>query len=126
LDASTDDVWRALTDPDLLGAWLGSVVALDVRPGGEGVIVEPGGEVRRARIDEVEPARRLALRWWPGGGSGPESTVELDLEETAEGTRLVVTETLVASASASVAGARWGVRLLLPGCCLLTGAVARV
>ena len=96
LDASVDDVWRAVTEPELLGDWLGSVVELDVRPGGEGVIVEAGGEVRRARIEEVEPARRLALRWWPEDGSGPESTVELELEETVVGTRLVVTETLVA------------------------------
>jgi len=130
LDASVDDVWRAMTEPDLLGDWLGALVELDVRPGGEGVIVEPDGAVRRARIDEVEPARRLALHWWPEDGSGPESTVELDLEETGEGTRVVVTETLVETASASgsarasAATYRWGVRFLLLGCCLLRATVA--
>jgi uncharacterized protein YndB with AHSA1/START domain len=126
LAASVDDVWRAVTEPELLGDWLGSVVELDIRPGGEGVIVESDGEVRRARIEEVEPARRLALRWWPEDGSGPESTVELELEETVEGTRLVVTETLAESASPPVASARWGVRMLLLGCCLLQATAARV
>jgi len=122
LDAPAEDVWRALTEPELLGEWLGSVVELDVRPGGAGVIVEDDGAVRRARVDEVDWARRLALRWWPEDGGGPESTVELELEPVPGGTRLVVTETLAGPASASAcasASARWGVRILLLGCCLL-------
>lgn len=137
LDAPAEDVWRALTEPALLGDWLDSVVELDVRPGGDGVLVDPDGAVRRARVDEVEPARRLALRWWPEDGSGPQSTVELDLEETAAGTRVVVTETLVPTrpgtlptasaspvASARAAGDRWGARFVLLGCCLLRATVA--
>ncbi len=133
LDAPAADVWRALTEPELLGDWLDSDVELDVRPGGDGVFVEPDGAVRRARVDEVEPARRLALRWWPEDGSGPESKVELDLQATPAGTRVIVTETLVRSGSASaatmtasagVAGDRWGVRFLLLGVCLLRATVA--
>lgn len=125
LDASVDDVWRAMTEPALLADWL-DVVELDVRPGGDGIIVEPGGAVRRARVDDVQPARRLALCWWPEDGSGPASTVELDLEETPTGTRIVVTET-VASGSATAAAqaeVRWGVRFLLLGCCLVRAAVS--
>ena len=131
LDAPAEDVWRALTEPELLGDWLGQEVELDVRPGGAGVIVEADGAVRRARVEEVEPARRLALRWWPEDGDGPESTVELDLEATGGGTRLVVTETLVepapavASASAAAVSARWSGRLLLLGCSLLVASSAR-
>ncbi|HEV2760808.1 MAG TPA: SRPBCC family protein [Acidimicrobiales bacterium] len=132
LHATLDDVWRALTEPQLLGDWLDSSVELDVRPGGEGVIVEADGAVRRACVDEVDPARRLVLRWWPEDGGGPESTVELELEQTPDGTRVVVIETLTAtipgsttaSASASAASGRWAARFLLLGCCLLRVTVA--
>ena len=132
LEAPAEDVWRALTDPDLLADWLDGDVDLDVRPGGGGTIVEPDGVVRRARVDEVVPARRLSLRWWPEDGDGPASTVRLDLEPTDGGrTRLVVTETLLAPVpgrAAPVASAaldvRWGVRFLLLGCRLLVPAAA--
>ena len=131
LDAPVDDVWRALTEPALLADWLDSAVDLDVRPGGEGAIVEADGAVRRARVDAVEPARRLSLRWWPEDGTGPASMVELDLEATPRGTRVVVTETLLPSPSpssslgptASLSADRWGVRFLLLGCCLLRATV---
>src|SRR5918994_2391423 len=44
LPATRDDVWRALTSPDELSAWLGQVVELDARPGGAGVLWgAPGG-----------------------------------------------------------------------------------
>ena len=132
LEAPAEDVWRALTDRDLLADWLEGDVDLDMRPGGGGTIVEPDGVVRRARVDEMVPARRLSLRWWPEDGAGPASTVRLDLEQTDGGqTRLVVTETLlapvpgravpVASAALDV---RWGVRFLLLGCRLLVPAAA--
>jgi len=125
LEAAIDEVWRAVTTPELLGGWLEGDVEVDVRPGGDGVLVEPDGAVRRMLIDEVRPARRLALRWWPEDGSGPASTVELDLLPTPVGTLLVVTETLLerhpvrATASAGAASARWDLRLVLLGCSLL-------
>ena len=130
LDATLDQVWRAMTEPRLLGDWLDSDVELEVCPGGEGIIVEPDGAVRRACVDEVEPARRLALRWWPEDGGGPESKVEFDLQQTPDGTRVVVTETLIvaapgsATASAATADGRWAERFLLLGCCLLRVPVA--
>ena len=150
LEAGVDDVWRAVSTPELLSGWLDGEVEVDVRPGGDGTIIEPDGAVRRLHIDEVEPARRLALHWWPEDGSSPASTVELDLHPTPGGTRLVVTETLAphlawaraalqsgshgaraalqsgshgARASAA-ASARWDVRLLLLGCSLLQAPVA--
>lgn len=125
LDAPADEVWRALTEPALLADWL-DVVELDVRPGGEGRIVEPDGAIRRARVDEVEDARRLALCWWPEDGSGPVSTVEFELEATPTGTRVVVIETMASASAAATARAdyRWGARFLLLGCCLVRAAVA--
>ncbi len=129
LEAGVDDVWQAVTTPELLSGWLEGEVDVDVRPGGDGVLVEPEGTVRRMRVDEVEPPRRLALQWWPEDGSGPASTVELDLQPTPGGTRLVVTETLLAptplaAKASSAAGSRWDVRFLLLGCSLLRVAAA--
>ena len=123
LDAEVDEVWEAITTPEQLSGWLEGEVDVDVRPGGDGVLVEPDGAVRRMRIDEVEPARRLALQWWPEDGSTPASTVEFDLEPIPGGTHLVVTETLAArspvNACASTSSSDphpWDVRLLLLGC----------
>ncbi len=125
LDAPAADVWRALTEPEMLADWL-DVVELDVRPGGEGLIVEPDGPIRRARVDEVQAARRLALCWWPEDGSGPASRVELELEATPTGTRVVVTETMASVSPAATARAdvRWGARFLLLGCCVVRAAVS--
>ena len=124
LEAPVEHVWEALTTPALLSGWLEGAVDIDVRPGGEGTIVEAGGAVRRAQVDEVEPARRLALQWWPEDGSSPASRVELDLEPTPAGTRLLVTETVVTESSITMSDragntARWDIRLLLLGCSLV-------
>ena len=127
LEAGVDDVWQAVTTPELLSGWLEGDVDVDVRPGGDGVLVEPGGAVRRMRVDEVEPPRRLALQWWPEEGSEPASTVQLDLQPTPGGTRLVVTETRLAptTVAASAAAGRWDLRFLLLGCSLVGAAACR-
>ncbi|CAA9248989.1 MAG: hypothetical protein AVDCRST_MAG76-2174 [uncultured Acidimicrobiales bacterium] len=129
LEAPVDHVWEAVTTPALLSRWLDGAVDLDVRPGGEGTIIEPDGAVRRAQVEEVEPARRLALQWWPEDGSSPASRVELDLEPTPGGTRLLVTETVLNETSITMSArvatsARWDIRLLLLGCSLLRSPVA--
>ncbi len=130
LEAEVGDVWAAMTTPEMLSGWLEGDVEVDVRPGGGGLIVEPDGARRRLRVDEVRHSERLALRWWPEDGSGPASTVELDLHPTPGGTRLVVTETRVgrrpyaATSSAAAGSSRWDVRLLLLDCCLLRSPLA--
>jgi uncharacterized protein YndB with AHSA1/START domain len=133
LDASPAEVWRALTEPDELVAWFGPDVELDLRPGGRGRFVDDDGSARRAVVDEVHQGERLVLRWWPEGddpGAGA-SVVTFVVAPTGSGTRLVVTERLVARAStaslqAAAAAARtawmWRLDLLL----LRLAAVARV
>src|SRR5215468_1810782 len=101
LDASPDDVWRALTEPDELAAWFGPEADLDVRPGGRGRVVDDDGCVRQAVVDQIRAGERLVLRWWPEGddpGAGA-SVVTFVVAPTGSGTRLVVTERLVARAS---------------------------
>lgn len=93
MPAPPAEVWEALTVPERLEEWFANDVELEVEPGGEGTFTWGNGEVRRARVDEVEPGRRLAFRWSedePEAGS--ETTVVFTLEEVPEGTRVTVTE----------------------------------
>jgi uncharacterized protein YndB with AHSA1/START domain len=91
LDAPVEEVWEALTEPERLEEWFANDVELDLETG-EGVFRWDDGEVRIARVEEVEPARRLRLRWWDDAG---ESEVAFELVAIPEGTRLVVRETTV-------------------------------
>ena len=116
LDADLARVWHALTDRDELSDWLGGAVELEMCPGGHGTIVDDEGMVRHALIRDVDPERRLSLRWWPEDGpeDGAVSEVIFELCPTDGGTRLVVTETPLepTSARASVAkAAYWEARL---------------
>lgn len=86
LPATADELWEALTDSEQLSEWFGAEVELDPRPGGDGAFVADDGEVRRARVEEVEPGRRLAFRWWPEhGGEGAATRVELVVEDGGDG-----------------------------------------
>ena len=92
-DAPPDEVWEALTDPERLEEWFANDVEFDLDRGG--VFRWEDGEVRHAVVEEVEPERRLSIRWWDP--SAPEeSEVTFTLDETEDGTRLVVTETATA------------------------------
>jgi uncharacterized protein YndB with AHSA1/START domain len=113
IDAGAEDVWSAVTDPDLRAAWLDDDDASE----------------RSVRVDEVDAGRRLVWTWWRPDDEPGASTVEIALRPLdGGGTRVVVTETLAlpmpvakararASATASAAlsasaGRRWDRRLL--------------
>jgi uncharacterized protein YndB with AHSA1/START domain len=125
LDASPDDVWRALTEPDELAAWFGREAELDAQPGGRGRFVDDDGLVRRAVVDQVRPGEELVLRWWPEGDDGTgASVVTFVVAPTTSGSRLIVTERLAAAGAvtdrameAAAAAARtawmWRLDLLL-------------
>jgi uncharacterized protein YndB with AHSA1/START domain len=98
IPAARDAVWRAMTDLDLLSAWLGEVVELDPRAGGAVLVREPDGSARRGLVERVEPARALVFRWrrLTGAGRslevGEATRVAFTLEDDGPGTRLTVTE----------------------------------
>ena len=112
LDADVDDVWRAVADPDERALWLD----------------DPDARARRVRVDEVsggDAARRMVWTWWHPGDEGDASTVSVVVApRIGGGTRVVVTERLVAPApatlraSAAAGGFRsrsallWGHRML--------------
>ena len=83
LDSPPEKVWRALTTPHLLAAWLA--------PGVTGTKVGDrfhleGAEPADCEILEADPEKRLRLAWRRADQSPPiDSTVTFEISETAEG-----------------------------------------
>lgn len=90
LEAAADEVWSAITDPDLRSHWLD----------------DDDAQARTVRLDEVDADRRLVWTWWRPDDESGASTVEIVLTPTAVGTRLVVTESLPAAGPSPLGSAR--------------------
>ncbi len=85
-----DTAWASLVDPAELAAWLADEVQLEIEVGAEGWLRWGDGEPVRATVEEVAERRRIVLRW--SDPEGPETIVELALDDVPGGTRLVVLE----------------------------------
>lgn len=101
IGASRERVWAVLTEPAFLGRWFGNgePVKVDLRPGGLLVFDHGVHGVIPARVETVEPPRRLSWRWSQGAaGEEPDDTnatlVEFTLtgDESSAGTRLTMVE----------------------------------
>lgn len=92
LPVPAEDAWPLLEDAEGLERWLADKVDLTVAPGESGTLRE-GGVDRSVVVEEVEPGRRVALRWWTGGDEADAALVDLTLEPVGDDrSRLVVTE----------------------------------
>lgn len=100
LDADPAAVWRAITDPAWLREWLAEEAELELWPGGEARFTVDGLP-RSGWVEEVSPpvgdgpARSGRLTFWwqlDGEAEEPASRVCMELTETAQGTRVRVTE----------------------------------
>lgn len=91
LAAPREEVWRSLTDPGELMRWLAEDAQLDLHPGGDLRMRTADGEERTGWVEEADPSRRLAF-WWRAGDDAEPTRVEFELEQEADGTRLVLTE----------------------------------
>jgi uncharacterized protein YndB with AHSA1/START domain len=101
LRASRARVWRALTNPDELGAWFGmNIAGATIAPGAHvvGHMTHPGYEHVRfdAKIEEVVPEQRFAWRWHPNAldpkvdySAEPRTLVTFTLEDAPDGGTLV-------------------------------------
>jgi uncharacterized protein YndB with AHSA1/START domain len=108
VEAGADEVWSAISDPELRALWLD----------------DDDARSRELRLDEVDDGRRLVWTWWRPDNEPRASRVEIELAPTVGGTRVVITETpasaSVGHANAAVraapatlrAGDRWTYRLL--------------
>jgi uncharacterized protein YndB with AHSA1/START domain len=107
LHADREDVWRALTDPELAEQWLADEVELELREGGEVVFRYDDRPERRGHVREVHDEERLSITW--RRDAQPESDVEFVLADAAAGTRLVVVESRRAGGPVGSSG--WDERL---------------
>jgi uncharacterized protein YndB with AHSA1/START domain len=128
LDIDAERLWHALSDANGLATWLGDEVALDVREGAVGTVLDDG-VLRHVRVDRVREGHELSFTWWEDGQAEVASTVRIDIAALPDGgSRLAILETfdpgsprLTARASAS-ARDRWGVRVLCLWACTVAAA----
>jgi len=114
LHAPISRVWRALSDSTEFGSWFGMKFNAPFAPGAimRGVIVPTtvDAEVAKSQkpyegipfdivIDRMEPEKLLSFRWHPGAidpnidyAAEPTTLVVFELQETAEGVLLTLTE----------------------------------
>jgi uncharacterized protein YndB with AHSA1/START domain len=114
LDHPPAQVWRALTEPALLAAWL---LPNDFRPEvGHRFAFRPDGRLEGGPIAcevlDLEPERRLRLSWASAdpaerdaAGRRLDSVVTFDLEPVARGTRLRIVHCGLPASLRPLAGA---------------------
>ena len=92
VEAPVEEAWAAITDRNELSVWFGAEVELDPEPLSKATFHFPDGSERFAIVEEVEPPRRLAWRWWPAGDRSAATRVAIELEPVDEETRVTVVE----------------------------------
>jgi uncharacterized protein YndB with AHSA1/START domain len=103
-------VWRALTEPDLLAAWLLPVIGLELEPGAAFTFQadpQPGWDgVVDCRLVEIETHRKLSWQWVVGD---IDTVVTFTLTPTKSGTHLsLVHAGFGPEQKRNFAGARYG------------------
>lgn len=61
IPASVDEVWAALTTHDGVVTWLWRDARVELRPGGDWIVLYPGGKTGGGTIISFEPKQRLTL-----------------------------------------------------------------
>jgi len=113
-ELSTEELWALVRDGAAWATWMVDEAAVDVRPDGEGIVVDGGAE-RGVRITSMGDGH-LSFTWWPSGEEQLASTVELVVLPRGSGSALHVTERFPGAAMASTAaaaGVAWDLRTLL-------------
>lgn len=90
IQASPEEVFRYLTQPDAMVEWMGQSAVLESEPDGR-FEVDVNGVPIRGRYVEVDPPRRVVVTWGAAGNDvlPPGSTrVEFTLTPTSTGTQL--------------------------------------
>lgn len=87
--APVREVWDAITTPERIARWYGTITGPPPRRPGDAFEVElGGGMLRRAALESCEAPSVLAYTWW--SGDGDPGLVRIDLEAVGDETRLTV------------------------------------
>jgi uncharacterized protein YndB with AHSA1/START domain len=111
-----EKVWRALTDPELLGEWLLPLVEGKLEPGGRFMFrtrPQPGWDgTVNCRVLEIDPCKKLSYTWVVGH-MGLDTVVTFTLAPTASGTRLSLVQSgFKPNQKQNFGGARYGWRMM--------------
>jgi uncharacterized protein YndB with AHSA1/START domain len=114
LHHSPEKVWRALTDPVLLGEWLLPVVGLELEPGAAFTLKappQPGWDgIVNCRILEIEAHKKISYAWVVGD---IDTVVTFTLTPTASGTRLSLLQSgFKPNQKQNLGGARYGWKMM--------------
>ena len=109
-----EKVWRALTDPALLGEWLLPVLDLKLEPGAAFTFTappQPGWDgIVHCRLLEIDAHRRLSYTWVV---DDIDTVVMFTLTPTASGTRLSLVQSgFKPDQKRNFGGARYGWRMM--------------
>ena len=94
--ARPETVWEFLVDREKAIRWMGIDATLEPEPGGLYRVEVIPGTVARGTFVDVDPPRRLVFTWgWEPNAAGEtydvepgSSTIEIQLEEDGDGTKL--------------------------------------
>lgn len=107
-EASPEEVWSALTEPERLGRWLADVAELELRVGGRFLLrwsESDGTQKTDGTVLALEHGRLLELNWtYPGE---PDSTARFELRPERDGTILVLDHRGLPPAAIGGYGAGW-------------------
>ena len=110
-----EKVWRALTDPQLLAAWLLPVLDLKLEPGAAFTFKTqpyPGWDGRvNCQVLEIDAQRKLSYTWVVG--EMLDTVVTFTLSPTASGTRLSLVQSgFKPDQKQNFGGARYGWKMM--------------
>jgi uncharacterized protein YndB with AHSA1/START domain len=104
-NATPEEVWAALTEPDQLAGWLAQA-SLEPRAGGRVHLRWTTGDEMDGSITVFEPPRLLEYTWREPADTQP-SVVRFELTTAESGTRLVLEHRKLPASGAAGFGAGW-------------------
>lgn len=88
-DATAEELWAALTDPEQLPGWLAHASRFELEPGGAVELRFEDTDVARGTVQELEPGRVLAFTW-RSSEDPAESLVRVEVVPREHGVLLVL------------------------------------